>query len=68
MSYGIKKVRKDLLKSKKFEQLGLGFSNLDTAIIERKAIKKSRLYLVFTGAALIFYLSFQEGKIGLFSS
>ena len=40
MSYGIKKVRKDLLKSKKFEQLGLGFSNLDTAIIERKAIKK----------------------------
>lgn len=36
----MKKVRQDVLKSKKFEQLALGFSNLETAIIERKAIKK----------------------------
>lgn len=43
MSYVMRKVSKDILKSKKFEYLALWFSNLDTAIIERKAIKKFKI-------------------------
>ena len=49
MSYVIKKVSQDILKSKKFEYLGLWFSNLDTAIIERKAIKKFEIDTILTG-------------------
>jgi len=39
----MKKINQDILKSKKFEYLALDFSNLDTAIIERKAIKKFKI-------------------------
>lgn len=49
MSYVMKKVNQDILKSKKFEYLGLWFSNLDTAIIERKAIKKFKIDTILTG-------------------
>ena len=49
MSYVMKKVSQDILKSKKFEYLGLWFSNLDTAIIERKAIKKFEIDTILTG-------------------
>lgn len=49
MSYVMKKVNKDILKSKKFEYLALFFSNLDTAIIERKAIKKFKIDTILTG-------------------
>lgn len=50
MSYVMKKVSQDILKSKKFEYLGLWFSNLDTAIIERKAIKKFEIDTILTGS------------------
>lgn len=49
MSYVIKKISQDILKSKKFEYLALWFSNLDTAIIERKAIKKFEIDTILTG-------------------
>lgn len=49
MSYEMKKVGQDILKSEKFEYLGLWFSNLDTAIIERKAIKKFEIDTILTG-------------------
>lgn len=49
MSYVIKKINQDILKSKKFEYLALFFSNLDTAIIERKAIKKFKIDTILTG-------------------
>ena len=49
MSYVIKKINQDILKSKKFEYLALFFSNLDTAIIERKAIKKFEIDTILTG-------------------
>lgn len=49
MSYVMKKVNQDILKSKKFEYLALFFSNLDTAIIERKAIKKFKIDTILTG-------------------
>ncbi len=49
MSYVMKKISQDILKSKKFEHLALGFSNLDTAIIERKAIKKFKIDTILTG-------------------
>lgn len=49
MSYVMEKVSQDILKSKKFEHLGLWFSNLDTAIIERKAIKKFEIDTILTG-------------------
>ena len=49
MSYVIKEVSQDILKSKKFEYLALWFSNLDTAIIERKAIKKFEIDTILTG-------------------
>ena len=49
MSYVMKKVSQDILKSKKFEYLGLWFSNLDTAIIERKAIKQFEIDTILTG-------------------
>ena len=49
MSYVMKKVSQDILKSKKFEYLALWFSNLDTAIIERKAIKKFEIDTILTG-------------------
>lgn len=50
MSYVMKKISQDILKSKKFEHLALGFSNLDTAIIERKAIKKFKIDTILTGS------------------
>ncbi len=49
MSYVIKEVSQDILKSKEFEYLALWFSNLDTAIIERKAIKKFEIDTILTG-------------------
>jgi len=49
MSYIMKKVSQDILKSKKFEYLGLWFSNLDTAIIKRKAIKKFEIDTILIG-------------------
>lgn len=49
MSYEMKKVGQDILKSEKFEYLGLWFSNLDTAIIERKAIKQFEIDTILTG-------------------
>ena len=49
MSYVIKKISQDILKSKKFEYLALFFSDLDTAIIERKAIKKFKIDTILTG-------------------
>lgn len=49
MSYVIQKTNQDILKSKKFEHLALCFSNLDTAIIERKAIKKFEIDTILTG-------------------
>lgn len=49
MSYVIQKISQDILKSKKFEYLALWFSNLDTAIIERKAIKKFEIDTILTG-------------------
>ena len=49
MSYVMKKVSQDILKSKKFEYLGLWFSNLDTAIIERKAINRFEIDTILTG-------------------
>lgn len=48
MSYVIKKISEDILKSKHFEHLALCFSNLDTAIIERKAIKKFEIDTILT--------------------
>ena len=50
MSYVMKKVNQDILKSKKFEYLALFFSNLDTAIIERKAIKQFKIDTILTGS------------------
>lgn len=49
MSYVMQKINQDILKSKKFEHLALWFSNLDTAIIERKAIKKFEIDTILTG-------------------
>jgi len=49
MSYVIQKISQDILKSKKFEYLALWFSNLDTAIIERKAINKFEIDTILTG-------------------
>lgn len=49
MSYVMKEVSQDILKSKKFEYLALWFSNLDTAIIERKAIKKFEIVTILIG-------------------
>lgn len=49
MSYVVQKISQDILKSKKFEHLALSFSNLDTAIIERKAIKKFEIDTILTG-------------------
>lgn len=49
MSYVMKEVSQDILKSKKFEYLALWFSNLDTAIIERKAIKKFEIDTILIG-------------------
>lgn len=49
MSYVMKEVSQDILKSKKFDCLALWFSNLDTAIIERKAIKKFKIDTILTG-------------------
>ncbi len=48
MRYVIKEVNQDILKDKKFEYLALWFSNLDTAIIERKAIKKFEIDTILT--------------------
>ena len=48
MSYVMKKISEDILKSKHFEDLALCFSNLDTAIIERKAIKKFKIDTILT--------------------
>lgn len=49
MSYVMQKINQDILKSKKFEHLALWFSNLDTAIIERKAIRKFEIDTILTG-------------------
>lgn len=49
MSYVMQKINQDILKNKKFEYLALWFSNLDTAIIERKAIRKFEIDTILTG-------------------
>ena len=49
MSYVMQKINQDILKSKKFEHLALWFSNLDTAIIERKAIRKFEIDTILIG-------------------
>lgn len=50
MSYIMQELSQDILKSKKFEYVALGFSNLDTAIIERKEIKKFEIDTILTGS------------------
>lgn len=49
MSCVIQTINQDILKSKKFKHLALWFSNLDTAIIERKAIKRFEIDTILTG-------------------
>lgn len=65
MSY-IKKISKDMLQSKRFQYLAFDFSNLDTAIIERKAIRKFQMNTILvneryqTKSVLEFYIELDK--------